>query len=255
MKVIVLAAGYATRLEPLTLKTSKSLLPVAGKPIIDRILDKVLNAADNVDSVYIVTNAKFFESFAAWLKSSMYRPKILLINDGTTSNETRLGAIKDLELVVKTKETDDDVLVVAGDNLFDFEMNDFLNFAHMHKDGVSLALYDIKSLEAARSFGVLKIDGSDRVISFAEKPRDPSSTLISTGIYYFPRGSLASLTEYVGMKNSLDAPGYYISWLSGKCKVYGFAFSQSWYDIGTIESYKKADMEYLKKEKGKDDKA
>lgn len=249
MIVIVLAAGYATRLEPLTLKTPKSLLPVAGKLIIDRILDKVAAIKDRVASIYIITNAKFFENFKAWLKTSKYSGKISLINDGTTSNETRLGAIRDMEIVIKDKAIDNDILVVAGDNLFDFDLNEFLKFAKTKPDGVSIALYDVRSIDAAKSFGVVKIDGKNRVADFAEKPQSPASTLISTGIYYFPRSKLSFIAKYTGMQNKLDAPGYYIGWLSKADNVYGFAFSEDWCDIGTIESYKKADREYSEKER------
>jgi glucose-1-phosphate thymidylyltransferase len=247
MKVIVLAAGYATRLEPLTLKTPKSLLPVGGELIIDRILDKVGAIKDIVTSIYVVTNAKFFENFVSWAAGSRYSSKIGIINDGTLSNETRLGAIKDLNLVITGKAIDDDVLVVAGDNLFDLDLNKFLKFAKAKKEGVSIALYDIKELSAAKSFGVVKIDKDNKVIDFAEKPENPGSTLISTGIYYFPREKLCYIKKYVGMQDKLDAPGYYIGWLSKYDKVYGFGFTEDWYDIGTIESYKAADKKYSKK--------
>lgn len=249
MIVIVLAAGYATRLEPLTLKTPKSLLPIANKLIIDRILDKIAAVKDNISSIYIITNAKFFENFKIWGESSKYRNKISLINDGTVSNETRLGAIKDISIVIKDKAINDDMLVVAGDNLFDFDLNEFIKFAKGKKDGVSIALYDVKSLDDAKSFGIVKIDANNRVVDFAEKPQQPASTLASTGIYYFPKSKLSFIEKYVSVQNKLDAPGYYIGWLSKNDNVYGFAFSQDWYDIGTIESYKRADAEYLKKEK------
>jgi glucose-1-phosphate thymidylyltransferase len=248
MKIIILAAGYATRLEPLTLTTPKSLLEVGRKKIIDRILEKIAYLKGGVDSICIVTNAKFFNTFNEWLRGSKYAEKASLLNDGSVSNETRLGAIKDLELVIAEKAIDDDLLVVAGDNLFDLDLNKFIEFARSRPDGVSVALYDIKSLSAARSFGVLKTDAAGRVTDFEEKPAEPKSTLISTGIYYFPKNKLAFIKEYVKMRNKLDAPGYYISWLVRRDKVYGYSFSEDWYDIGSLESLKKADADYLKKE-------
>jgi len=251
MKIVILAAGYATRLEPLTLNVPKSLLEVGKKKIIDRILDKIEALKGGVDSIYIVTNAKFFNVFNDWLKSSEYAKGASLFNDGSVSNETRLGAIRDLELVMAGKAIDDDLLVVAGDNLFDFDLNKFMAFARSKPDGVSIALYDIKSLEAARNFGVLKIDPAGRVVDFEEKPAQPKSTLISTGIYYFPKNKLEFIKEYVKMQNKLDAPGYYISWLVKRDKVYGYSFSEDWYDIGNLESLKKADADYLRKERGK----
>ncbi len=248
MKAIILAAGYAVRLQPLTLKTPKSLLEIGKSKIIDRILDKVA-ALKDVDSICIITNAKFFKDFSDWRKASKYKDKITLVNDGTATNETRLGAIKDLEMAIREKAIDDDLLVVAGDNLFDFDLSKFLGFAKDSSDGVSVALYDIKSVESAKNFGVVKTDKGNKVIDFEEKPERPKSTLVSTGIYYFPKKEISSIKEYVRLENKLDAPGYYIGWLSKAHKVYGFPFTENWYDIGSIESYKKADKEYLEKER------
>lgn len=249
MKVVILAAGYAVRMHPLTLKTSKTLLAINGRKIIDRILDKIAALEYPVDSIYIVTNAKFFENFAAWLKKSKYRKRISIINDGTITNETRLGAIQDLEMAVKSVFINDDTLVIAGDNLFDFDINKFVKFAARNSNGVSVALHDVKDRNAAKNFGVVGIDADNRVVDFEEKPPDPKSTLISSGIYYFPGEKLSLIDEYVRMQSKLDAPGYYISWLSKVDKVYGFTFLEDWYDIGNIESYKKADSEYREKEK------
>lgn len=246
MTVIILAAGYAVRLQPLTLNTSKSLLPIGNKKIIDRILEKVLKVGA-VSSVYIITNSKFFKPFGDWLKGAGYKQKISLICDGTTTNENRLGAIRDLEFVIKEEAITDDILVVAGDNLFEFDLADFIKFAKNRK-GVAIALRDIGSLSLARNFGVVAIDADKKVIDFEEKPEKPKSTLISTGIYYFPKDKVAFINEYVKMQTKLDAPGYYMGWLSKRDEVYGYTFTEDWYDIGTLESYKKADQEYLKKE-------
>ena len=246
MTLIILAAGYAVRLQPLTLDTSKSLLPIGNKKIIDRILEKVLKAK-GISSIYIITNSKFFKPFGDWLKAFKHKEKISLVCDGTTTNENRLGAIKDLEFIIKEESIADDILVVAGDNLFEFDLNNFLRFAKK-RDGVSIAVHDICSLELAKNFGVVKVDSDHRVVDFAEKPAEPQSTLISTGIYYFPKDKVAFINEYVKMQNKLDAPGHYIGWLSKRDKVYGFAFAEDWYDIGNMESYRKADEEYLNKE-------
>ncbi|MDD3905289.1 MAG: nucleotidyltransferase family protein [Candidatus Omnitrophica bacterium] len=247
MTLIILAAGYSIRLHPLTLNTSKSLLQIGNKKMIDRILEKVLKIRE-VSSVYLITNSKFFKNFGDWLKESRHKNKIALICDGTTSNENRLGAIKDLEFVIREEAIKDDVLVVAGDNLFEFDLGKFLKFA-AGKDGVSIAVHDIGDKELAKNFGVVKVDADGRVIDFEEKPAEPKSTLISTGIYYFPKDKVDFIDEYVKMQTKLDAPGYYIGWLSKRDKVYAFAFQEDWYDIGNMESYKKADSEYLNKEK------
>ena len=255
MRVIILAAGYATRLRPLTTNTSKSLLEVGKKKIIDRILEKIGPIKKAVDSMYIITNEKFFKNFNDWLKATRYGDKVFLINDGSTTNENRLGAINDLAVVVRDRAIEDDLLVVAGDNLFEFSLDKFLKFAKAHPDGVTIALYDIKDPELAKSFGVVEIDAHDRIVDFQEKPSNPKSTLVSTGVYYFPKEKISFIGEYVKMKKGFDAPGHYIGWLSQADKVYGFRFKEDWYDIGNIESYKNADNEYLKRERENNDEA
>ncbi len=248
MKVIILAAGYATRLEPLTLTTPKPLLEVGGRSIIDRLIDKI-SALSDVSSVTVVINAKFFDKFVSWKNGSSYNEKITLLNDGSTHNDNRLGAIRDLMLGTDSIGSGEDLLVIAGDNLFDFGLDKFIKFARDHKSGTSIALYDIGSIELAKSFGVLKIDGGNRVVSFEEKPKEPKATLISTGIYYFPKEKIEMTGKYSKIGGKLDAPGYYISWLVNNDEVYGCPFTEDWYDIGNIESYKKADAEYKNKEK------
>jgi glucose-1-phosphate thymidylyltransferase len=248
VKVIILAAGYAVRLQPLTLNTPKPLLVVGGKTLLDRIIAK-LDTVSGWDAAYVITNAKFFPNFTAWQKSSAYKGRVEVINDGSTTNDNRLGAIKDMALVIGSRSIGEDLLVIAGDNLFDFDMTKFVDFARARPDGVSVALYDVGDTDLAKSYGIVKLDSENRVVDFEEKPREPKSTLASTGVYYFPKNKLPFISEYVKMQNKLDAPGYYIGWLSSRDRVYGFKFLEDWYDIGTIESYKKADRLYTEKEK------
>ena len=247
MKLLILAAGYAVRLQPLTLNTPKPLLSVGGRKIIDRTIDKTASIK-SIDAIYVVSNRKFFQNFVEWRKGRKDGSEILLVDDGTMTNDTRLGAIRDMELAIKEGSIDDDLLVIAGDNLFDLDLKVFLKFAQFHNDGVSVALHDVGSLEAAKKFGVVSIDDNGKVKEFEEKPENPKSTLISTGIYYFPREKVSGLCEYVNSQGAkLDAPGYYIGWLSAKDEVYGFPFSEQWYDIGDMKSYRRADEEYTKK--------
>ena len=248
MKIIILAAGYAVRLQPLTLNTPKPLLTIGGKAIIDRILDKAA-AVKGWDAAYVITNAKFFSKFNDWQRISKYKDRAVIVNDGSTTNENRLGAIKDMEIVIGERGLADDILVIAGDNLFDFDLGKFIDFASARQDGASIALYDVGSKELAKNYGIVTIDSSGVVVNFEEKPPEPKSTLASTGIYYFPKNKLSFIGKYVKMQNKLDAPGYYISWLSRTDKVYGFKFLEDWYDIGSIDSYRKADKEYTEKEK------
>lgn len=249
MIVIILAAGYAVRLQPLTLNTSKSLLEINKRKILDRIVDKI-SAVKGISKIFVVSNARFFENFSQWLKGSKYKKIVSLVNDGTLTNETRLGAIKDMEFVIRQKTIDDDLMVVAGDNLFDFNLNDFVKFAKDKTDGISVALFDIAEKELAKNFGVVKIDDKGKIVSFEEKPPAPQSTLVSTGVYYFPKNMVSYITEYVRMENKFDAPGYYVSWLVLRGMAHGFKFKEDWYDIGNIESYRKANEEYAKKERG-----
>jgi glucose-1-phosphate thymidylyltransferase len=216
--------------------------------MMDRILDKVVKA-DKAADIYIVSNSRFFGNFERWQTASAHRARVSLINDGTGSNETRLGAVNDIMLVITQAAIDEDLLVIAADNLFEFNLASFLNFARKHSDGVAVALYDIRDVDAAKKFGIVKIDEASRVVSFQEKPANPESTLASTGIYYIPREKLALLKEYsAGQGQKLDAPGYFISWLTTVDRVYGFKFSEDWYDIGDIETYRKVDATYTKKE-------
>ena len=246
MRLLILAAGYAVRLQPLTSDTPKPLLMIGGKLIMDRILAKTASLK-NIDAIHIVSNRKFFNNFVEWKKLREDASRIFLVDDGTMTNDTRLGAIRDMELAIRSWSIDDDLLVIAGDNLFDLDLAAFLKFAKGHSDGVCVALYDVGSLEAAKKFGVVRIDGKGVVTDFKEKPQAPESTLISTGIYFFPKRKVAFLSEYVNLKGAkLDAPGHYIKWLSANDKVYGFPFSEKWYDIGDLESYKRADEEYTK---------
>ena len=247
MRLLILAAGYAVRLQPLTLNTPKPLLPIGGKSMIDRILAKT-ESIKNIDAIHVVSNHKFIQNFVGWKSSRKDASRIFLVDDGTMTNDTRLGAIRDMELAIREASIDDDLLVIAGDNLFDLDLAVFLKFAKSHNDGVCVALYDVGSLEAAKKFGVVRIDGKGLVVDFEEKPQAPKSTLISTGIYFFPREKVAFLRKYVNLEGAkLDAPGYYIKWLSVNDKVYGFPFSEKWYDAGDLESYKRSDEEYTKK--------
>jgi glucose-1-phosphate thymidylyltransferase len=248
MIIAILAAGYAVRLRPLTLKTPKPLLPVGGKTMLDRIVDKIYGLED-VKAIHIVTNATFYENFSSWLKGRRGRSRISLTNDGTISNETRMGAIRDLEIIIKKKNVDDDLLVIAGDNLFDFELARFIEFARAHADGVSIAVHDIRSLEEAKKFGVVKLDAGAKVVDFEEKPESPGSTFVSTGIYYFPSSKIHIISDYLKKHDKVDAPGHYIHWLSKTGSVYGFTFHEDWIDIGSIESYNRADEVYTKKER------
>ncbi len=244
MNSLILAAGYGVRLRPLTLTTPKPLLDVGGKKILDRIIDKIIRIED-AGKIFVVTNQKFFNKFDEWQKGVESSKDIKVLNDGTTSNEARLGAIRDIELAIDELNIDDDLLIIAGDNLFELDLGSFVDFAGAKRDGISIALHNMENRDLARKYGVVELDDKNSdVIGFEEKPDNPKTTLISTCIYYFPKERLKWVSEYLANSENIDAPGNYISWLQKKHKVYGFAFEEEWYDIGDMDSYNKANQTY-----------
>lgn len=232
MKALILAAGYATRLYPLTKEYPKPLLEVKGRPIVDYIADK-LEAASGIDEIYIVTNSKFILAFRKWVKSVKSPKKITLVNDFTKSNQDRLGAIGDINFVIKKLKIRDDLLVVGGDNLFSGSLKGFLDFSAGKKPAASIGLYRLKQKKDASRYGVVKLDIHGKVVSFEEKPRKPQSRLVAMCLYYIPKDYLTLIEEYIRNKKiKTDATGSYVSWLKEKVDVYGYVFNGSWFDIG-----------------------
>ena len=242
MKLVVLAAGYATRLYPLTLDRPKALLPVAGRPMVEHVLDR-LGAIDHLDTAYLVTNAKFaghFRDWAAGYRADLGGGSVEIIDDGTTNDETRLGAIGDLELVLRREGIDDDVIVVAGDNLFSEDLRGFGKFAHERAAPV-LAVYDVGSLEEIRKYNAIDVDESGRITFFEEKPEHPTSTLTGIALYYYPRDVLPQIHAYVTEGNNTDQPGRLVEWLYERVPFYTWRVPGVWYDIGSRETLEEAD--------------
>lgn len=249
IKAIVLAAGYATRLYPLTENIPKPLLDVAGKPIIGHIIAK-LEQTSLVDKVYIVTNGKFEQQFKKWLEGLSSGKSIEIINDGTSSNEDRLGALGDLNYVINLKNIDDDLIVIAGDNLFEMPLPDVISFFKKKKSNV-IVLHDVRDFELARHYGIVETN-EGVVVNFEEKPTSPKSTLASTGIYCFPKKTASLVKKYVAQGNNLDKTGNFIEWLHKRETVHSYVTDKKWYDIGSIEQLKKADREYREDKYKKD---
>lgn len=243
MKALILAAGYATRLYPLTINRPKPLLPISGKPLIDYIMDKLEELA-LLDEIYVVTNSRFFKSFKTWASKCSSSKKITIIDDRTLTNEERLGAIGDMQLVIEQAKINDDLIVIAGDNLFSFKMGNFIEFAKKHSPNCSIVLHNIGLLEEARKYGVVTIDENNKLLSFAEKPAKPESTLVAICLYYFPKEKLSKVVEYLRQSKHRDAPGNYISWLVQNDCVYGFIFDNEWYDIGDKTIYERIKDKY-----------
>jgi glucose-1-phosphate thymidylyltransferase len=236
MNAIILAAGYATRLRPLTDTWAKELLPVGGRPIIDRIVDS-LAAVDEVDAVHVVTNARKADAFRAWAEGR----DVTVHDDGTTSNDDRLGAIGDMQFVIESAGIDDDLLVIAGDNLFEFRIPDFVSFWRSKGRASAVAVRDVGSLELAAQYGIVALDADARVTDFVEKPADPPSTLAATATYLFHRDHAALIEGYLAAGQPADQPGRFVAWLQREEPVYGWVFDSSWYDIGNQEQLLEAD--------------
>jgi glucose-1-phosphate thymidylyltransferase len=222
VKALILAAGYATRLKPLTDDRPKQLLPVGGRPIVDWIVEKIREAG--IDDVHLVTNARFAPMFAGW----SVQAGVTVHDDGTTTNETRLGAIGDMQFV----DLDDDLLVIAGDNLFDFSLADFVAYWQSKENASAVAVYDVGTKELARLYGVVAVDGDDRIVDFVEKPADPPTTLAATATYLYPRAHVRLVDTYLAEGNAPDQPGHFVAWLQRREPVYAYRFSGGWYDIG-----------------------
>jgi glucose-1-phosphate thymidylyltransferase len=236
VKAIVLAAGYATRLRPLTDTWAKELLPVGGRPILDGIVESI-EQVDEVDEVHIVTNARKAPAFERWAAGRDVR----VHDDGTTSNEDRLGAIGDIRFVVDRAAIDDDLLVIAGDNLFDFSLVELTTYWRGKGDASVVAVRDVGSRELASRYGIVALAADDRVISFVEKPSDPPSTLAATATYLFHRTHVPLVETYLADGNPPDQPGRFVGWLYQRRPVYGWEFHEGWFDIGDGEQLLAAD--------------
>jgi glucose-1-phosphate thymidylyltransferase len=243
MKVLILAAGYGTRLYPHTRNSPKPLLKIGKRPIINYLLDK-LEELDDVSRIIIVTNERFFKQFQKWRDGLKIKRPLYIINDLTTSPADKLGAIGDMHFVFESEGRFEDFLVLGGDNLFKDSLLDFIDFAKRKSPYVVAGLSDIKNRQEARNFGVVSLNRRNRIIRFYEKPKNPESSLVAMCLYYFPKEKLRLIAKYLSNPvNSPDTAGTYISWLSSKDKVYGFKFSDFWFDIGHIHTYKKVQKE------------
>jgi len=233
MDAVVLAGGYATRLWPITRHRAKPLLPVAGEPIVDHIL-RPLEDEDRVDTVYVSTNERFADDFREHLDEVGYE-KTELVVEPTREEDEKLGTVGALAELVERVKIDDDLLVIAGDNLFSFEVSEFLDYFEDHGTP-SLVAYDVGSREEASSYGLVELDG-DRVVGFEEKPDEPESTLVSIACYAFPADALGRLDEYLSGDGNPDAPGYFVEWLHEREDVGAYTFDGAWFDVGTRGSY------------------
>jgi glucose-1-phosphate thymidylyltransferase len=241
MKLIILAAGYATRLYPLTLNQPKPLLAVAGKPMIEHVLDNLADVRA-IDHVYVVTNAKFAGHFQRW--ADAYRtdedsPRFTIINDHSTDDSNKLGAIGDLHLVLTQQRVEDDIIVVAGDNLFSQSLDAFGEFAR-ERDAPVLAVYDVGNLEEIKKYNAIEVDAEGRITFFEEKPAEPRSTLTGIALYYYPQSALRLIRQYVEEGNNPDQPGRLVQWMYERTPFYTWKVPGIWYDVGSKETLEEA---------------
>jgi glucose-1-phosphate thymidylyltransferase len=245
MKVIILAAGYATRLYPLTLTCPKPLLPVAGKPMMEYVLDN-LAPIGGIDRVYVVTNAKFAGHFQQWADAYRGTPlHFTIVNDGSTDDTNKLGAIGDTHYVLQTQHMDDDLIVVAGDNLFSQKLDAFGRLCR-ERNAPVLALYDVGDLEQIKKYNSISTDAAGRITFFEEKPKQPKSTLTGIALYFYPRQTLPLIRQYIAEGNNPDQPGRLVQWLYPRTPFYTWTVPGLWFDIGSKETLEEANRVFAK---------
>jgi glucose-1-phosphate thymidylyltransferase len=238
MNALVLAAGYATRLRPLTDALPKQLLPVGGRPMLDWIADK-LAEIPGLSDIHLVTNSRYAQDFAAWAGA---RGEVTVHDDGTTSNDDRLGAIGDLRFVLgRTTLADDDLFVIAGDNLLDASLADYVAWWRTKGTASGVGVYDVGDPALARHYGVVELADDGRVVAFVEKPAEPSSTLAATATYILHREHVPLVDRYLAEGSSPDQPGNLFVWLHSREPVYGYRFEGEWFDIGDRDQLLEAD--------------
>ena len=247
MKLIILAAGYATRLYPLTLNQPKPLLPVGGKPMMEHVLDNISTIRD-IDRAYVVTNAKFAGHFEKWA-AGYQRPNLnfsfTIVNDGSTDDSNKLGAIGDMHLVLTKHKIDDDIIVVGGDNLFSQDLAGFGEFCKQ-KNAPVTAVYDVGDLEEIKKYNSIEIDENNRITFFEEKPAIPKSTLTGIALYYYPRSVLPLIHQYIAEGNNPDQPGRLVQWLYPRVPFYAWKVPGVWYDVGSKETLEEANRVFGK---------
>ncbi len=237
MKAIVLAGGFAKRMWPLTKDKPKHLLPIGNKPMLDHVLTK-LESVPEIDQIFISTNARFEEVFKQYLGAVKSKKTISLFIEDTQTEQEKLGSVGALGYLLRQHQLEDDLelVVIGGDNLFDFEMPEFINYFH-YKGGNVVALYNLGSLENAKLYGVVDVDKDHKITAFQEKPDKPKSTLVSTACYCFSPKGVKNILRYLDEGNDPDKIGHFIEWLYKADDVFGFVFKGYWFDIGSFESY------------------
>jgi glucose-1-phosphate thymidylyltransferase len=248
MNALILAAGYATRLYPLTLNKAKPLLDIAGKPMIAWVVENLRGVA-GIETIYIVTNAKFFADFETWAKDYQSKNRnfpFKVINDGSTTDENKLGAIGDINLVLtRENAAESDLLVIAGDNLFRESLAGFLNYAG--KTEATVGVHRVDDDEAIKKYGVVTVDADGVITHFEEKPKEPKSNLAAIALYFYSKNVLPLFTTYIAAGNNPDQPGLFLQWLYPRKPVNTFQITGQWLDIGSKETLEEANKLFSSK--------
>lgn len=240
MKCLILAAGYATRLYPLTENFPKPLLKVGDKTILDWLVDDI-DTSGEVDEYIVISNHKFAGHFEEWARKKSQ--KIIVVDDGTSTNETRLGAVKDIQFAIEKCQIDSDALVIAGDNVLDFSLTKFIAYAKQ-KNTSCIMRYFEKDEKKLQKAGVVCVDETDKITSMEEKPSVPKSNWACPPFYYYTKEDTRLVKKGIEEGCGTDAPGSYIAWLCGETDVHAMEMPGSRYDIGNLESYQKVQMDY-----------
>lgn len=240
MKCLILAAGYATRLYPLTENFPKPLLKVGEKTILDWLVDDI-DESGLVDEYVVISNHKFAHHFDEWAGTK--KQKITVVDDGTSTNETRLGAVKDIQFAIDMLSLDDDMLVIAGDNVLDFSLVKFAQYAKAKNTSCIMRYFESNDAKLHKC-GVVEIDDSDRIISMEEKPENPKSNWCCPPFYYYTKADAKLVKMGIEEGCGTDAPGSYIAWLCTKTPVHAMEMPGKRYDIGNLESYNQVQKDY-----------
>ena len=234
MKAIVLAAGYATRMHPLTLTQPKPLLPLGGRTILDYIIEN-LNTLP-LDEIIIVSNHKFYAHFKSWLRYAKSQIKVSILNDGSITESDRLGAIGDIDFTLRVKKIQEDIVIIAGDNFITYPLIEQYEF-FKQKASDTICAHRISDRKELTRFAVAVLDDDNKVLSLVEKPEEPPSDVAIFATYFYKKETVALFSKYLSEGNTPDAPGYFVQWLHKKKDVYAYIVNGECYDIGTIEAY------------------
>jgi glucose-1-phosphate thymidylyltransferase len=244
MDAILLAGGYGTRLYPLTKDRPKALLPVAGKPILNYVVEE-LEGSEHIERMYLVTNEKFADDFARWEEDREGGKPLTVLNDGTTSNEDRLGAIGDIKFVLDNSDvrTEEGVYALGTDNLANFNITAIVDLA-LERGASAVFASRIEDRQRLCRMGVAQLDEDGRLVDFVEKPDEPPSNLAVPPFYVYSPEAVQLLPRYLEEGNDPDAPGHFIEWLIDRSPVYACVTEKKVCDIGTPRAYEEVQREY-----------